>query len=75
MIGLIVIDTYRNATLDSDYRIRNAPTDMKFHHLSATNASPLIYIYYQLNESAIAEISYDITTDKWASDSVGISIL
>ena len=64
-------------TVSYDFQIKSAPTDISFHHFSATNpdASPLIYIYYQLNESTIAEISYNTTSERWAFDSMGISIL
>ena len=77
-IALIIVGTYQKGAPRYENRlIKSAPTDISFHRFSAIkpDTSPLIYIYYQLNESTIAEISYNTTSERWAFDSMGISIL
>lgn len=75
-IVMKITDAYNDTSLRDHQSV--SPTILQYPFFSATSLSSnssLIYVYYQVNETFMGEMTYDTAKNAWASEPVHISFL
>lgn len=77
-VGMTFIDTYPDIKSSFPNYDASWPTILPSRRLSGTSFdlnSTVIYVYYQANDTSIAEISYDIINRTWVPNPTYVSII